>query len=106
MIPTWKIKPHIKGDTFNSRKITFPFDITNCLIEMQFRPYGEGSVFFNWTTENNTFEKISSTEIIMKSRILDQRIGNYVSDLQVTFLDGTVYTYFKANLQILQDVTQ
>ena len=57
MIPTWKIKPHIKGDTFNSRKIKFPFDITNCLIEMQFRPYGEGSVFFNWTTKNNTFEK-------------------------------------------------
>ena len=106
MIPTWTIKPHIKGDTFNSRKITFPFDITDCLIEMQFRQNAVSRVIFNWTTENNTFEKISSTEIIMKSRILDFGVSNYVSDLQVTFLDGTVYTYFKANLQILQDITQ
>lgn len=105
MIPTWTIQPHIKGDTFNSRKITFPFTITDCVIEMQFK-MGGGSVIFAWTTENNTFEKISSTEIIMKSRILDQRVGSYISDLQVTFLDGTVYTYFKANLQILQDITQ
>jgi len=41
----------------------------------------------------------------MNSRILDFRPGNYISDLQVTFSDGTIYTYFKANLQIMQDIT-
>ena len=41
----------------------------------------------------------------MKSRILDIGVSNYISDLQVTFEDGTVYTYFKASLQILQDIT-
>lgn len=105
MIPNWTIKPHIKGDTFNSRKITFPFEITNCRIDMQFKQNATTRIIFNWTTENNTFEKISSTEIIMKSRILDIGVSNYISDLQVTFEDGTVYTYFKASLQILQDIT-
>ena len=41
----------------------------------------------------------------MKSRIINQKVGTYASDLQVTFPDGTVYTYFKASLQILQDIT-
>lgn len=104
MIPTWTIPPHIKGDTFNSRKITFPFDISNCRIDMQFR-MGGGIVIFQWSTENNTFEKINANEVIMNSRILDFRSGNYISDLQVTFSDGTIYTYFKANLQIMQDIT-
>lgn len=106
MIPTWTIQPHIKGDTFNSRQITFPFDITDCLIEMQFRESPNGDVMFKWSTEDSTFEKISATEIVMKSKILDYGPRTYQSDLQVTFLDGTVYTYFKANLQIIQDFTK
>lgn len=105
MIQTWVIKPHIKGDTFNSRKITFPFDITNCIIEMQFKVTVRAGVSFAWSTEDDTFEKISSTEVIMKSRILDFSVSGYISDLQVTFEDGTVYTYLRANLQIIQDVT-
>ena len=105
MIPIWNIKPHIKGDTFNSRKITFPFDITYCRIDMQFRKQPNDTIVFEWSTEDDTFEKLSSTEIIMKSRILNEKVDIYYSDLQVTFQDGTVYTYFKANLQILQDIT-
>jgi len=101
----WNIGTHIKGDTFNQRKITFPFDITDCVIKMQFRTNPIGAVAFYWSTENDTFEKISTTEIIMKSRILDTYVANYISDLEVTFQDGTVYTYFTANLQIKQDIT-
>lgn len=104
MIPNWTIPPHIKGDTFNSRKITFPFDITDCRIDMQFK-MGGGSPIFQWSTEDNTFEKINANEVIMNSVILNFRPGGYVSDLQVTFLDGTVYTYFTAKLQIIQDIT-
>ena len=105
MIPTWTIKPHIKGDTFNSRKITFPFDITNCRIDMQFKLIAISRTAFAWSTEDDTFEKTSSTEVVMNSRILDFNTATYISDLQVTFPDGTVYTYFKASLQILQDIT-
>lgn len=105
MVQTWTINPHIKGDTFNSRKITFPFDITNCEIKMQFRQQELGSSFFEWDTENETFEKISATEIIMKGRILNFSPYTYISDLQVIFHDSTVVTYFKANLKITQDIT-
>ncbi len=102
----WNIGKHIKGDTFNQRKITFPFDITDCIIKMQFKINPVGNASFEWSTENDTFEKISSTEIIMKSRILDVTVYNYIADLEVTFQDGDVYTYFTANLQVIQDITR
>ncbi len=102
----WSIPKHIKGDTFNQRKITFPFDITDCVIKMQFRVTSVSNIVLEFTTENNTFEKISSTEVLMKSRILNVSASNYIADLEVTFLDGTVYTYFTANLQIIQDITR
>jgi len=102
----WNIGQHVKGDTFNQRKITFPFDITDCIIKMQFRVNPISAVVFFWSTENDTFEKISTTEIIMKSRILDTYVSNYVSDLEVIFQDGTVVTYLTANLKIIQDITR
>lgn len=106
MIQTWTIKPHIKGDTFNSRKFTFPFDITNCEIKMQFKQSAQSQVSFSWDTLDNSFEKISSTELIMNSKVLDNSPFTYISDLQVIFEDGRVCTYLKANLQIIQDVTR
>jgi hypothetical protein len=111
MIPTWNIQKgvndfeFIKDDTFNSIKITFPFTITTSKIEMQFKlRAGTGSVF-SWSTEDGTFEKISSTEIIMKSRLLAYPANNYISDMQVTLANGTVTTYLRANLKIVQDIT-
>lgn len=97
-------RPHTKGDFFNDRKITFPFEITNARIDQQFR-LGGGSVIFAWSTEDATFEKISDTEIIMKGRILNQRPGNYTSDLQITFPDDIPYTYFRYIIPIVQDIT-
>ena len=111
MIPTWNIKKgtsdfdFIKGDTFNSREITFPFDITNVKIQMQFKLKANTQTIFLWSTENNTFEKISATKVIMKSRILDFPVNNYVSDMQLTFANGVVNTTLRANLKIVQDIT-
>lgn len=106
MIPVWKIRNHTQGDTFGSRRITFPFDITNCRIDMQFRQVLNGTIYFFWSTENLTFEKISANTIIMKGRILDSQVAPYISDMQIIFQDGTVETYFNANLRIIADVTQ
>ena len=105
MIPTWTINPHIKGNTFNSRKITFPFDITDCRIDMQFRKQANDTIAFAWSTSDDTFDKISSTELIMKSRKLDAAAEVYISDLQVIFSDETIITYFNVRLEILQDIT-
>lgn len=104
-IPTWNIKTHIKGNTFNSRKITFPFDITNCRIDMQFRKQANDTIAFAWSTEDDTFDKISATEITMKARILDVPDGIYISDLQVIFSPTDILTYFKARIEIEQDIT-
>lgn len=112
MIQTWNIKrglndfEFIKGDTFNSRKITFLFDITNVQIDMQFKLRAGTQTVFSWSTENGTFEKISSTEVIMKSRILDYPANNYLSDMQLTWGVDTVVTVSKATLKIIQDITQ
>ena len=100
MIPTWTLKPNLKGDTINSKTITFPFDISTCKIELQFR-MGGGSVIFYWSTENNTFEKTSDFIVTMKSRILDFKQGTYTAFLKITFTDGTSQTYLKANIQII-----
>lgn len=111
MIPNWRIKQStgnfdfIKGDTLNSRKITFPFEITNCRIDMQFRKQANDTIVFKWSTEDDTFEKISENEIIMKSINLNFPPYNYISDLQVIFENGTILTYFKASLNIVQDIT-
>ena len=107
-LKTWEIKSHKKGDTFNSRKFTFPFDITDCRIDMQFRKQANDVIDFFWTTEgaDPTFVKISATEVIMKEvKQLDNNAGIYFSDLQIIFLNETVYTYLKARLEIFQDIT-
>jgi hypothetical protein len=103
--PTWKPRPHKKGDTFNSRKITFPFDITDCRIDMQFRKQANDVIVFSWSTEDDTFEKISATEVTMKSKKLNEAPGVYISDLQITFANNNVYTYFDVVLKIIQDIT-
>jgi hypothetical protein len=72
---------------------------------MHFRKQANGLIVFSWSTENDTFEKISATEVTMKSRILDNATGVYISDLQVVFPDTTVFTYFNARIEINQDVT-
>ena len=111
MIQTWNIKKgtgdydFIKGDTFRSREITFPFDITNVKIEMQFKLKANTQTIFFWSTENNTFEKISTTKVIMKSRPLDFPANTYISDMQLTFANGVVDTAMKVIFKIVQDIT-
>lgn len=42
MIPTWTLKQHIRGNTLNAKNITFPFDVSDCRIDLEFR-IGAGS---------------------------------------------------------------
>lgn len=97
---------HIKDDTFSSRKITFPFDISDCQIDLDFKYQMNNKVAFGWYTDDLTFEKISQFEIVMKSRILDFPPHIYVYDLQVTFSNGDRKTYFGGSMEIKQDITK
>jgi hypothetical protein len=105
-LKTWKMDSQKRGDTFNQRNITFPFDITNCDINMQFRKQANDTVEFAWSTSDGTFEKVSATKVIMKSKLINANAGVYLSDLEVRFNATTIYTYCNATLQIYQDITQ
>lgn len=101
MIKTWNINPQLKGTTLNQKKLTFPFDVTNCVITMQFKGVGLSKTSFEWSTIDNSFEKISATEIIMKSRLLDYNVGTYNGTLKVIFSSGEVKKPIKVTLLIL-----
>lgn len=103
---TWTIKPHYKGRTFNTRKITFPFDVTGCIIEMDFKLQNSKDPVFLWSTIDNTLDIISSTEVLMTERILDVPVNSYISDLKITFPDGKIYTQFFISLQVLKSITE
>jgi hypothetical protein len=94
-----------KGDTFNSRKITFPFDISNCQIKMEFKYKIGNKVAFFWSTEDDSFTNLSPNEIVMTSRILDEIPNIYVYDLQIIFPGGETKTYFGGTMKIIQDIT-
>lgn len=97
----WNISPHKKGNTFGNKKITFPFSIKRCKINMKFTNFNVRNDVIEWSTENNTLIKETDYRILMKSRLLNVPIGTYSADVNVTFEDGSIQTYFTANLQII-----
>jgi hypothetical protein len=101
MIKTWNINPQLKGTTLNQKKLKFPFDITNCVISMQFKGVGLSKTSFEWSTVNGSFEKINATEVIMKSRLLDYNIGTYNATLKVVFSSGEIKRPIKVTMMIL-----
>lgn len=106
MIQTRTTRPHIKGNFFNNRHFTFPFSIANCVIIMQFKQGIGNRVVFSWSTEDDSFERISDFKIKMKGKILNYAVGTYISDLLVIFPDNVPYTQFKYNIEIVQNITE
>lgn len=96
---------HIKGDTFKERRINLGFDITNAVIQMQFKV--ADVTYFEWSTIDETFivENAAEGIIVMTSAILDYAPISYLYDLQVIDVDGNVTTYFNGSLLIVQDIT-
>lgn len=101
MIENWNIAQHRKGNTFNKRKITFPFNIRNCNIVMKFKTSSFGNTIVEWNTTNGSLFKQTDNIIIMQNRILDIPLGTYDADFNITFEDGNIQTYFTATLQII-----
>ena len=85
MKETWNMYSYTKGSTMNDVKFTFPFDITDCVIKMQFKKGYGNNTSFEWTSEGltPTIEKISPTQVLIKNRVLDYPAGKYISDLKV-----------------------
>jgi len=95
-----------KSTTFNARKFTFPFSITGACIVMQFKHRSNGENAFAWKTSDNTIDIISDTEMIMTSRNMDYPVSEYIYDIIVTLLDGTVQIYFEGSLEITDKISE
>lgn len=50
MTEQYNFKDVVRGNTFNQVKITFPFDITNSCISVQFRNKIGEQIAFEWGT--------------------------------------------------------
>lgn len=106
----YDFKNHKKGDTFKARKFTFPFVITGASILMQFRLKQTSSTIteslYEWKTSDNTFEIINANVVVMTSKKIDVMPGVYDYDLQITFPNGDVFTYFEGSQKITQDISR
>lgn len=94
-----------KGNTFNARKITFPFSITGACMVMQFKKKAEGAVVFEWKTSDDTIEILSDTEVLMTLRDMDYGAYSYVYDMVVTLLSGVTFTYFEGTMTINENIS-
>jgi hypothetical protein len=108
------LKPHIKGDTFNGLCFTVTvngtaLDLTNIDINADFRlgsktgckvhKYSVGSGIVKTSAINGQFS-------LLKDYILNWDVGKWYFDVEFTYLDGKVKTYYSDILIIVQDVTK
>lgn len=113
-LKTWEMKCHKKGDVRKANVLTFPFDITGMTFLMQFRLAEIGTnnnpVAFEWSSADDSFEITSATtnesKLLMKKKLIEVEQGFYVSDLQMTKLNGDTETYFDANIRIVEDYSR
>ena len=111
---TYKINDQYKGDTFSGVTFTLkegaektPIDLTGAAILSQFRTkevtgaiqqtlsIGSGITVGNATGGVFSFDAF----------VLDWNTGTFFYDIQITFTDGSVRTYIKGTLNVIQDVT-
>jgi hypothetical protein len=108
MIQTYNLPNHYKGDTFNTKQISFGFDITDALIKMQFKTQVNAPVAFAWLTSDNTISIIDALTgiVTMNAKVIDVAVGTYIYDCQITFSDGRVQTFFGGTMTITQDISK
>jgi hypothetical protein len=103
-----KYNQYRKGDTFDGRKYTFPFDLTGASILIQFRETPQSSVAFEFKTIDNTLRvpEPSNGEVFMYPRYMDYPAATYQYDIQITFSTGRTKTYAADTLTIFQDISR
>ena len=104
-----KYNHYRKGDTFNGRKYTFPFDLTGASILIQYRETPTSSVVFEYKTADNTLLVPDPTtgEVFMTPRIMNYPVAKYCYDIQITFADGRIKTVDTNDyLTLFQDVSR
>lgn len=111
-LKTWEIRCIKRGDTFKAKRITLPFDITDCTFLMQFRKIAIGvnpnEVAFEWSSADNSFiiDDAPNGVLIMNKKVIDVEPSSYVSDFQITRANGDIETLYNAIIPIIEDFSR
>ena len=105
---------HKRGDTFDAVDFKFTvnssdLDLTGCVLKMQLkREYG-GTVFLSLTSVGSagiTITNAAQGRFKINKQIINIDSYNYIYDIELTKLDGTVKTYVSGNFLITNDITR
>ena len=107
------LRPHIKGDTFNGLFITVtvndaPLDLTDVEISAHFRLGNKtGCKVKKFDLDNGIIvtDEVNGEFNLLQDTVLNWDVGNWYFDVEFTFSDGRVKTYYSDILIIIQDVT-
>lgn len=104
---------HKKGDTFdgftfemqddNNQPIDFN-DVQDILIQFKLNKTSN-YVPFEYKLSDNTIQIVDNKAQLMP-RILNNEIGNYSFDCQLTYANGKIKTIFEGQMQITQDISR
>tara|TARA_R110001632_G_scaffold985_1_gene3936 strand:+ start:272 stop:625 length:354 start_codon:yes stop_codon:yes gene_type:complete len=113
-LTTYKINDQYKGDTFNGVTFTLkegadktPINLTGATILSQFRTKGVTGAIQQTLEIGSGITVTDATGGVFRidSFVLDWNTGTFYYDIQITFTDGSVRTYVKGTLNVIQDVT-
>ena len=111
----YNFNDHLKGDTFKGMTFRMsnattatPINLTDSEINIQFRVGSKtGRVqkhisIGNGITLTDAVNGVFNIDPIIK---LNWYVNLYYYDVEITFLDGTIKTYFGGTLKVVQDTT-
>ncbi len=109
-----------RGDTFTRRDfeiteyddaidpiVETPVDLTGATMIMQIRENSGSAVLHTFSTANGkiVIDDAPAGKFHINAEVLSFAAGVYQHDLQITFLDGTIKTYFSGIFELTNDIT-
>jgi hypothetical protein len=94
-----------KGNTWNGRKLKFPWDLTGARIVMEFKTSPSSSVIFEYKTDDNTLlmPDPSSGEFWMAPRKMEYPAATYIYSVKIYFENGKFISYNVDKLTLFDD---
>lgn len=110
---TYNIPNQTRGDTFKGMKITIkangtPIDLTGASIKCSFKegsPTGPIAKALNDTTGGITILSALGGYIQINQFKMDWTAGKYYYDIEITDSGGSVDTYVKGTMNLIQDIS-
>ena len=110
-----------KGDTFNRRDfeiteyddaidpiVETPVDLTGATMIMQIRADSGEAILHTFSTANGkiVIDDAPAGKFHIEAEVLNFTAGVYKHDLQITFADGRVKTYYSGIFELTSDISE